>query len=116
MGEAAVLMTLSDVYHSMKESTPSVRHAKEALAIFTELGEKLPMTEAHRAMASGYLVKTPPNTFRAAEAMVKAISIYEELGDSSKAAAAMHTLGKIELQGGDIKKAVDAFSKSKDSF
>jgi len=115
-GEAVALTTLASVYHASKKATPAIKHAKEALAIFAELGEKRAMAEVYHAVMGAYLIKAPPETFLATKQISKAMAIYQELGDKSKEAASMHTIATVEKQAGDIKKAAEALQKAKDLF
>mmetsp|Transcript_27716 Transcript_27716/g.79606 ORF Transcript_27716/g.79606 Transcript_27716/m.79606 type:complete len:379 (+) Transcript_27716:69-1205(+) len=113
-GEAAALTSLSLVHQACKKSAPAVKAAKEALAIFAELGEKRAMCEVYGTVKDAYLVKTPPEKFLAAKQMEKAMAIYKDLGDKSKEASCYHTIAKIEAA--DAKKAAEAVHKAKDLY
>lgn len=115
-GEAAALTTLASVYHATKKATLSIKTAKEALAIFAELGDKRAMAELYHAVMAGYLIATPPEPFLAAKQVQKASELYEELGDKSKQARCMHTVATVEKNAGDIKKAADALQKASALF
>merc|ERR1712048_352359 len=67
------------------------------LAIFAELGDKAAMAAVYKTLKEGFLVKTPPDTFRAVKQMQKSMAIFEEMGDKSKAAACMHFRGDASV-------------------
>jgi len=113
-GEAAALTTLASVQQASKKAALAIKSAKEALAIFAELGEKRAMAEVYSTVKSAYLSKSPPESFLAAKQMEKAMALYQELGDKSKEAACMHEVGVVEKQAGSVKKAAAALQKAKD--
>jgi len=110
-GEALANVTLSHAYQASKKATLAIKHAKEALTILAELGEKRIMAEVYTSVKSAYLVKTPAETFLAAKQMEKAAALFEELGDKSKQAGALHTAAIVQKS--DVKKASVSLTKAK---
>eukprot|EP00420_Gonyaulax_spinifera_P036754 CAMPEP_0197883330 /NCGR_PEP_ID=MMETSP1439-20131203/10185_1 /TAXON_ID=66791 /ORGANISM="Gonyaulax spinifera, Strain CCMP409" /LENGTH=379 /DNA_ID=CAMNT_0043503047 /DNA_START=101 /DNA_END=1240 /DNA_ORIENTATION=+ len=104
-GEAVALGTAAGAYSAMGRSPHAVKHAKEALAIFAELGDALSMAEMYVVAKDGYLAKSPPDAFRAEKMMQKALSVYQEGKNKRKEAAANHTLANVAAAGNDYKKA-----------
>merc|ERR1740129_55107 len=115
-GEAVALCTLSSVYCASKKAAPAIKHAKEALTIFAELGEKRSMAEVYHMVKDAYLVKTPAESFLAAKQVQKAAALYQELGDKVREAGCLHTIATIEKDAGDVKKAADALQRALDLF
>lgn len=115
-GEAVALTTLASVHHASQKSALSIKSAKEALAIFAELGEKRSMAELYKAVMAGYLIKTPPEYFLAAKQMHKAAALYQELGDKSKEGSCMLSVATVEKSAGEVKKAAEALQKATDLF
>jgi len=113
-GEAVALTTLSGVYQACKKATPAIKHAKEALAVFAELGEKRAMAETYDTVKSAYLIKQPAETLLAAKQVHKAAALYEELGDKVKQASCMHTAAVVEKA--DVKKAAECLHRARDLF
>jgi len=109
-GEAVALTSLSMVHQASKKATLAVKAAKEALAIFAELGDKRAMAVTYGTVKDSYLAKTPAETFLAAKQMEKAQALYQELGDKSKEASCLLSVAKIEAA--DVKKAAAAVHKA----
>lgn len=112
-GEAVALGTISGVYSGMGKSPAAVKHAKEAVAIFAELGDVLAMAEMYVAAKDGYLSKSPPDFFRAEKQMLKAVAVYQEAKNKSKEAAANHLLAGVAIKASDFKKAAEYLSAAK---
>merc|ERR1740129_190161 len=115
-GEAVALCTLSSVYCASKKAAPAIKHAKEALAIFAELGEKRSMAEVYHMVKDAYLAKTPAESFLAAKQVSKAAALYQELGDKNKEAGCLLTMATVEKNAGDVKKAAESLQKSLDMY
>jgi len=112
-GEAVALGTISGVYSGMGKSPAAVKHAKEALAMFAEVGDALAMAEMYVAAKDGYLSKSPPDFFRAEKQMLKAVAVYQEAKNKSKEAAANHMLASVAIKASDFKKAAEYLSAAK---
>jgi len=110
-GEAVGLLTLSKVYTAMGNAVQGVKYAKDAVALFAEIGEAKSMAAAYKAMSSAYAAKSDMS--RAVKSLGKALAIYEEGGDKAATAACMHDIAKAEATGGDYKKASEAVVKAK---
>merc|ERR1740129_54413 len=115
-GEAVALCTLSSEYCASKKAAPAIKHAKEALAIFAELGEKRSMAEVYHMVKDAYLAKTPAESFLAAKQVSKAAALYQELGDKNKEAGCLLTMATVEKNAGDVKKAAESLQKSLDLY
>merc|ERR1740129_1004141 len=115
-GEAVALCTLSSVYRASKKAAPAIKNAKEALAIFAELGEKRAMAEVYHMVKDPYLVKTPPESFLAAKQVKKAAGLYQDVGDKVKEAGCLLTIATVEKNAGDVKKAAESLQKSLDLY
>ena len=58
--QAVALTTLAGVYQASKKAALAIKSAKEALAIFAELGEKRAMAEVYGAVGNSARGQWPP--------------------------------------------------------
>lgn len=113
LGEANTLETIGDVQQFRGELDAALESYYAALDLFRAIGSRL--GEANTLVAVGRLLAdSQPQD--AGEDYLRALAIYEQIGDSYSQARTRYNLGKMYRNQGKLERAVETFRQSRNGF
>jgi tetratricopeptide (TPR) repeat protein len=113
-GEAVALSSCAMVYYAMGKPDKGISFAKQALSIFSEIGEFKGVAATYILLKDGYLLKG--DTASGAVLTKKAAGVYAGMGDKRMEAKMMLALAKVEVAGKDFAKVTAAVDAAKAAF
>ncbi len=111
--EARVLNDFAGIYYSMGELDRSEKFFREAISVFTQLGEIEGLTTASSNL--GDILLARGDLVGAERALSQALSGYKELDDKDGVALNLNDLAEISRRRGDLEKALATYQQAKAS-
>jgi len=105
---------MGESHYKLGETSEAIKYLKQAEELCDELGDKLHLAEAKRALAKAFLLQGELR--KAREAIKLAVDLFGQVRSKAHLATALRTLGEVTAAGawgeGHEVKAVDYFMRS----